>query len=224
MKHPLRPVRSFDPIAPAALAALLLLVGGCTTVSRTTSQSIALLFHKAPPPTAEQVAAVPYPQLWLQAPDMSGTLVLAYEDDGRQAWFAGHEAVLYLQPNGLVSGLSSPRLKVQAQLRSSDPFARPQADTRTERTFDWMPGYRYGVVVEGRLQRIGPETITLPTGRTLALVRYEERLSGPGLKATNQYWVDEDHGFVWKSRQTLAPGYTIEITQLKPYRPAAVTR
>lgn len=223
MKHPSRPVRPFGPIATAALAALLLLAGGCTTVSHTTAQSIALLFRKAPP-GADQVAAVPYPQLWLQAPDMSGTLVLAYDDDGRQAWFAGREAVLYLQPDGLISGLSSPRLKVQARLRSGEPFARPQASARTEREFDWMPGYRYGVLVEGRLQRVGPETITLPTGRELTLVRYEERLHGPGLKATNLYWVDEDQGFVWKSRQTLAPGYTVELTQLKPYRPAAGAR
>lgn len=224
MKHPLRPVRLPGPLVAALLTTAVLLAGGCTTTSRSTAQSIGLLFHKAPPPTAEQVAAVPYPQLWLQAPDMAGTLVLAYEDGGRQAWFAGHEAVLYLQPNGLVSGLSSPRRKIEVRLHSGDPFARPQASTRTERTFDWMPGYRYGVAVEGQLQRIGPETITLPTGRTLALVRYEERLHGPGLNATNLYWVDEDGGFVWKSRQTLAPGYTVEITQLKPYRPAAVAR
>lgn len=203
----------------------MLLASGCTTVSRSTSQALGLFFHKAEPPTAAQVAAVPYPQLWLQAPGVEGTLVLAHVDGQRQAWFAGDQAVIYLQANGLVSGVSSPQLKTEARILSGDPFASrpPTADIRIQREYDWMPGYRYGVAVIGRLHRVGPEPIVI-LGHTLPLVRYEEQLVAPGLKATNIYWVDEDQGFVWKSRQTLAPGYTVEITQLKPYRPNPVSR
>lgn len=207
--------------------AIVLMIGallstGCTTVSRTTSQAVALLLQKPHPPAAANVAALPYPQLWLEAPDMAGTLVLAHVDGERQVWFAGHEAVLYLRPDGLVSGMTSPRLKVETRILSGAPFARLPLDDDViiRREYDWMPGYRDSVIVTGRLHRAGMDQIDI-LGHVLSLARYEEQLDGPGLNATNTYWIDENRDFMWKSRQTLAPGYTVEITQLKPYRPAS---
>lgn len=203
-------------------AALVVAVSGCTSVSRATSDAVRLIFqHPDLTPTPEQVEAVPYPQLMLRSQSLTGVLVLGYVDQGRQAWIGGREAVYYLEANGLVSGAASPGRSSRIQVLGDDPFqhlATLQNSVAVLRRYDWMPGYRYGITVIGQLHRIGPETVTLPN-RTLQLTRYEETLSGPGLSGTNIYWADPTTGFIWKSRQYLAPDQVVEIEQLKPYLP-----
>lgn len=204
-------------------AALVFTVTGCTSVSRATADTIRLAFNRPDlTPTPEQVEATPYPQLLLRSPDVSGVLVLGYVDEGRQAWMAGQEAVFYLQSNGLLTGMSATARSSSVHVEGDDPFrhlATLQGTVKVQRRYDWMPGYRYGVVVAGELRRVGLETVTFPN-RTLQLVRYEEKLSGPGISGTNLYWADPQTGFIWKSRQHLAPDQVVEIEQLKPYLPA----
>ncbi|WP_177497730.1 MULTISPECIES: YjbF family lipoprotein [Gammaproteobacteria] len=206
----------------ASIAMAMLVVAGCTSVSRATTDAIRLAFKRQDiTPTAQQVDAVPYPQLLLHSSDISGVLILGYVDEGRQAWMAGREAVLYLQSNGLLSGMSDSRRNSNVRVEGEDPFrnlARLEGPAKVQRRYDWMPGYHYDVPVTGELRRIGTESVTLPN-RTLQLVRYEETLEGPGISGTNVYWADQN-GFIWKSRQYLAPGQTVEIEQLKPYLPA----
>lgn len=206
-----------------ALAPLVLAITGCTSVSRATSDAIRLAFHRPDvTPTAQQIDAIPYPQLLLRSRDISGVLVLGYVDEGRQAWMAGREAVFYLRDNGLVTGMSGPQRNSSIRVEGQDPFRRLtslEGTVKVQRRYDWMPGYHYGVAVTGELRRMRSETVTLPN-RTLELVRYEETLTGPGMSGTNVYWADPRTGFIWKSRQYLAPGQAIEIEQLKPYLPA----
>jgi hypothetical protein len=203
--------------------ALVSTVSGCTTVSRATADVIRLAFQRPQiAPSAEQIDAIPYAQLLLRSPEISGVLVLGYDDQGRQAWMAGHEAVYYLEKNGLISGMSALGRSSSIQIKGNNPFddlASVQNPVKLQRRYDWMPGYHYGVSVNGELRRTGTETITLPN-RTLNVVRYEESLKGPGISVTNIYWADPLTGFIWKSRQYLAPDYAVEIEQLKPYLPA----
>lgn len=197
-------------------------LAGCTTVSRSTADAVRLIFQRPDlTPTAEQVEAVPYPQLMLRSPGLTGVLVLGYVDQGRQAWIGGREAVYYLEANGLVSGAASPGRSSRIQVLGDNPFqhlATLQGSVEVQRRYDWMPGYHYGITVTSQLHRVGPENVTLPN-RTLQLTRYEETLSGPGLSGTNVYWADPATGFIWKSRQYLAPDQVVEIEQLKPYLP-----
>ncbi|MCD7100378.1 YjbF family lipoprotein [Stenotrophomonas sp. MMGLT7] len=215
------PARCMGLILAAGLA---LVATGCTTVSRSTSDAIRLLFQGRPDvtPTAEQVAALPYPQALIQAPDLSAVLVLGQIDDGRQVWYAGRNAVYYLQGNGLLAGSAGMGRTVAIRVEGEDPFLdlpSVQGPVAVQRRYDWMPGYRYGVPVTGSLRRTGAEDVTI-LGRTLHLARYEETLDGGGLSGSNTYWADPESGFIWKSRQYLAPGHAVEIVQLKPYRPA----
>ncbi|MFT4248547.1 MAG: YjbF family lipoprotein [Pseudomonas sp.] len=202
----------------------MLALGGCTTVSRSTSEAIGLLFKGRPliEPTPEQVAAVRYPQILLRAPDIDGVVVLGYIDEGRQAWFAGRNAVFYLREDGQIVGSAGLGRTVSIRIQGENPFphlASLQQAVTVQRRYDWMPGYRYDVPVTGNLRRVGSESIEI-LGHPLQLTRFEETLKGPGLSETNIYWADPATGFVWKSRQYLAPGYPVEIVQLKPYRPA----
>lgn len=204
------------------MIAIVLAGSGCTSVSRSTTEAIGLLFKGRPaPPTAAQVAAVRYPQILVHAPELNGVLVLGHIDEGRQIWYAGKDAVYYLRDDGLLLGSAGLGRISTLRLAATEPFPRltsVQHPVRVQRHYDWMPGYRYNVPVSGVLRRIGPESVDI-LGHARALVRYEEVLQGPGFTATNLYWADTDTGFIWKSRQYLAPDRPIDIVQLKPYRP-----
>jgi hypothetical protein len=84
---------------------------------------------------------------------------------------------------------------------------------------DWSPGYRYDVAVDATLTPAGHEQIDA-LGTTRAVLRVDEQLSAPALhyRATNRYWVDPRDGFIWKSEQHVAPGLTLQLLQLRPYR------
>ena len=200
--------------------ASILLATGCTSVSQTTVQSIGMLFHKPDhTPSAQQVADSPYPQLLLSDRHVNGLLVLGYLDQDRQVWVAGTHAVYYLNAEGLLTGAAGPGFSYQASIIGNNPFAhlaQVQGSVPVQRSYDWMPGYHYGIQVSGQLQRIGSEQVQLPH-QTLELVRFEETLQGPGFTATNLYWADPQTGFIWKSRQYLGPDQAVEIQQLKPY-------
>lgn len=200
---------------------VLVMMAGCTTASRATSNSFRLLFKQQVVATPEQVGANRFPQAQLKAPDLSAVMVLGYVDEGRQSWYAGSNAVFQLDSTGLVTGVSSPDRQLQARIIGASPFARLQAlsaSTTVQREYDWIPGYRMGVQATGTLTRGDMESISI-LGKERSLVRFDERIEG-GLRAHNIYWADPVTGFIWKSRQQLGPSYAVELVQLKPYRPA----
>ena len=203
---------------------MILLTSGCTTVSRSTADTFGLLFKRHEiEPNSEQVAALRYPQILLRTPDVNGIVVLAQIDsDRRQAWYAGHSAVLYLEGDGLLSGLASKGHSASIRIEGDNPFTHLGSikdKTAVQRRYDWITQYLYDVPVTGSLRRVRQESVDI-LGHTLQLIRFEETLKGPGFSETNLYWTDAATGFIWKSRQYLAPGYAVEIVQLKPYRPA----
>lgn len=212
--------RSMRPLVGGS--ALLLALAACTSASRSTSDSFRLLFNRQVEATPAQVAANRYPQIQLRAPDMSAVMVLGYVDDGQQSWYAGKEAVFQLDRDGLVTGTSGNGRQFSMRILGDSPFDHLAAVTtavQVQRQYDATPPYAVSVPVSGTLTRRGTDKVEI-LGRPMQLVRFEERLEGGGMSATNLYWADATTGFVWKSRQHLAPGYAVELTQLKPYRPA----
>ncbi|WP_312681221.1 YjbF family lipoprotein [Stenotrophomonas chelatiphaga] len=212
--------RSMRPLV--AGSALLLALAACTSASRSTSDSFRLLFKRDVRATPTQVAANRYPQIQLSAPDMSAVMVLGYVDDGQQAWYAGKEAVFHLDRDGLVTGTNGNGRQITTRIVGDSPFhdlAAIIAPVQVQRQYDATPAYAVSVPVTGTLVRHGTDKVDI-LGRQMQLVRFEERLEGGGISATNLYWADASTGFIWKSRQHLAPGYAVELTQLKPYRPA----
>lgn len=199
---------------------MLALLAGCTTASRATSDSFRLLLKRQVTATPEQVAANRFPQAQLKAPDLSAVMVLGYVDEGLQSWYAGSNAVFQLNDTGLVTGVSSPARQIQARIVGASPFARLQTLGTTatvQREYDWIPGYRMGVRATGTLTRGEIESISI-LGKERQLVRFDEHIEG-SFRAHNIYWADPSTGFIWKSRQQLSPSYTVELVQLKPYRP-----
>lgn len=215
---------AWDRLGRISLLALLLAAcTGCTTGSRATSDTFRLLLNRNIEATPEQVAANRFPQAQVRSKDISAVMVLGYVDAGKQAWFAGSHAVFYLDSRGLVTGTSGLGRTFETQILPPSPFdhlTTLTAEATVNRKFDWSTRYEMGVNVTGTLKRVRTERVEV-LGRQMDLIRFEESLLGDSIRATNLYWADPATGFIWKSKQYLAPGYAVELVQLKPYVPSA---
>lgn len=204
---------------------LLLGLHGCSDLSRSSISTIRLAMHGKPEinPSAAEVAAKPYYQMLATSPEGSAVLILGNLDGRRQAWYGNHGVVVFIehgrvvQTTGLIQNLDG------LQLPADDPFAGGLQKLTAPVTYlagmDWSPGYRYGVPVETTLTPAGHEQIRI-LDTTHDVLRVDEQLDAPAMhyRATNHYWVDPRDGFVWKSEQQVAPGLTLQLVQLRPYR------
>lgn len=206
-----------------ALLALSMVLAGCSGTSRDIVRDVTRSRADVKP-DHDAISASPYARIQIKGAGTSAVMVLGNDDAGRLSWYSDRQHIVFLR-DGLLVGSAGLRENVDAiGIEGDNPF-RNLADVGesavvVHRTYDWRDGYRYGVPVTGELKRSGMESIQI-LGTTRTLVRFDETLRGPGVDARNQYWADPDTGFIWKSRQLLAPGVSLEIVQLKPYRPKA---
>lgn len=201
------------------IAALMLLIAGCTSISRSSADAVRMIVKRDLQISAEQVAANRYAQIRVDGPDGAALLVLGNDDSGLTSWYAPGR-IVFLR-NGIIAETHGyPQDAMDIRLLGADPFARLGEVTTaaTLRRYDWMPGYRFGTEVQGQLRRGAIENVEI-LGSRHRLQRFDEVLTGPGVAATNVYWVEPDTGLIRRSRQFVAPGMELEITVLKPYRP-----
>lgn len=211
---------------PRALTLLpLLLLGGCSNLSRSSYDSLKLALHGRPAvhPTAATVAAKSYFQMQATGPDGSAVLILGNLDGARQAWYGTHGVIVFIE-HGRVVQTGGLRTNLEGvRLPTDDPFARGlnklSAPLQYRMSADWSPGYRYGVPIEATLKPAGRERIDI-LGQSHEVLRVDEQVASPSLdyRATNHYWVDPRDGFIWKSEQHVAPGMDLILVQLRPYR------
>jgi hypothetical protein len=229
---PLRPARGHRSFARrcgerlAVVAASGLLLAGCTSVSRSTVDTLQLVWQGTPKlsPTIEQVQAKPYFQLRAITAHGDAILILGNVVGARQYWYGTSGVALVLehgrvvQTIGLAQNLDGSRID-----RANDPFVHGLqtlgAATSYDRIDDWSPGYRYGIPVHATLKPAGETSIDiLGTAHRVLLVTEEVSAKVAGLRVSNRYWVDPSDGFVWMSEQEVMPGMTIKLVQLRPYR------
>jgi hypothetical protein len=216
----------FAPRFPSLGGLILALatLAGCSSVSRGSLETIRLAARRdTVAPTADSVAATPYFQLQVNAPDGEAILILAKVERGRLGWFGvGHDGVftrdgVVVKTVGLAQNLDDAAFPATNPFRSG--LQRLNGPVDYPRRMDWSPGYRYGVVMQAHLVPMALESVDI-LGTVRQLRRIDEHLSAkaPGLHFTNRYWVDPADGFIWKSRQYVAPGLRLELIQLRPYR------
>lgn len=204
-----------------AIPALTLLLAGCGAVAQASLKSMGIVMRGKPDVVvdADAVAAGRYPQIKVNGPEGGAILVLGNIDGGRQAWYSSDRNIVFLQ-QGLVVATHGGRTELRGMsILGNNPFADLRSaapGTAVLRRYDMMPGYRYGVPVTGTLQPLGHERLDI-LGKSRNLLHVEESLQGKDWSATNHYWVDPSNGFIWKSVQAIAPGASLEITQLKPF-------
>ncbi|HEY4292277.1 YjbF family lipoprotein [Luteibacter sp.] len=218
----MRPPRR--PLLLGSLGLVLAALSACSSVSRGSLESVRLAMRRETVhPTAESVAATPYFQLQVNGPDGEAILILSRVGNGELGWYGtGHDAVvtrdgLVIKTIGLPQNLDGSTFPAVNPFH--DGLQRLTAPLDYTRRADWSPGYRYGVELKARLEPRAIEDVDI-LGTVHRLRRIDEHLSVPslGVSMTNRYWVDPADGFIWKSRQYIAPGLPLELIQLQPYR------
>jgi hypothetical protein len=209
---------------PGSLALAMSLLAGCSSVSRGSLESIRLAVRgEKVQPTAESVAATPYFQLQVNAPGGEAILILASVEQGRQGWYGSGHDIVFTRDGLVVKTVGLAQNLDDSSFPSGNPFQaglqRLQAPVDYTRRMDFSPGYRYGVIVQAHLEPKSIEDVEI-LGTVHRLRRIDEELSAPGvgMHVTNHYWVDPADGFIWKSKQYVAPGFPLELIQLQPYR------
>jgi len=199
---------------------------GCTDVSRSSLESVRLAWRGQPKlsPTAEQVMAKPFFQMRATTNQGDAILNLGNVDGQRQLWYGKDGVIVVLehgrvtQTVGLIQNLDGSRVR-----SPEDPFAiglhKLDAPTSYDREDDWSPGYRYGIPMHSQLSPSGNTDIDI-LGTSHHVLLVTEDVSAPAVdyRITNRYWVDPQDGFIWKSEQQVAPGLTLKLVQLRPYR------
>ena len=198
------------------------LLGACSSAWRGTADTLkaALSNPELPDISREAVLERPYFQILTQTHDNQALLILTRVNGSYQYWQSSAGETLILA-NGLI--MRTTRLTSnldQTHFIGADPFAEGlqhiDHDISTTREID-LDQYRYGIKIHSTFHFHDNEKLTI-IGETHEVKRIDEIISAPaiGLSATNHYWVD-DQGAIWKSTQTLWPGFTVTITQLRPY-------
>lgn len=210
----------------ALMAAASLLLAGCTSVSRSTVDTMRLAWQGTPKlsPTAEQVHAKPYFQMRAITAHGDAILILGNIVGARQYWYGTGGAALVLEDGRIVQTIGLAENLDGSRINSAnDPFAHGLhalgATTSYDRVDDWSPGYRYGVPIHATLKPADETSIDiLGTAHRVRLVTEEVAAKAAGYRVRNRYWVDPADGFVWMSEQEVMPGVTIKLVQLRPYR------
>lgn len=175
-------------------------------------------------PTAASVAATPYFQLQVNAPAGEAILILASVKQGQLGWYGSGHDIVFTRDGLVVKTVGLTQNLDDSAFPSGNPFQaglqRLSGPVHYTRRMDFSPGYRYGVLMQGQLEPRSLEDIEI-LGTVHRLRRIDEELSAPGMHMSNTYWVDPADGFIWKSRQYVAPGFGIELIQLQPYRDTA---
>jgi hypothetical protein len=199
------------------------LLAGCSSVSRGSLESIRLAVQGVTvSPTAASVAATPYFQLQANGPGGQAILILASAADGQLGWYGSAGDILTTRDGLLVKTVGLPQNLDGSAFPGVNPFQAGLQHVRGPldytRRMDWSPGYRYGVILQAHLDPGALEDITI-LGKVHHVRRLDETLTvpGQGIRMTNRYWIDPADGFLWQSRQYVAPGYPLELIQLQPY-------
>lgn len=204
------------------LALATALLAGCSTVSLGSVESVRLAFTgDKVDATPESVAASPYFQLQVNAPAGEAILILAKTEQGELGWYGDTHDIVFTRDGLVDRTVGLPQNLDASAFPGDNPFhsglQNLTGPVNYTRRMDWSPDYRYGVILQGQLEPRGIEDVEI-LGKVRRLRRVDESLTARGVHLSNRYWVDPSDGFIWKSRQYVAPDYPLELIQLRPYR------
>jgi hypothetical protein len=201
-----------------ALLGAILLLSGCGSNSEWHDYfKMVQAGFKGQQITLDQAAAVPYASLGYRL-NGSGQamLVLATDTNGDQLWTAASHVVLLTRGGRIVRtvGLPHDRTAMTGQGTSSlPPLANAlKAAYRGNRLVDMPDIGAYAISVNCLTAQHGRQMIKI-LGTAMATVRVDEtcQSANPRWSFTDNYWLDPDNGFVWRSVQNLHPsGLKIE--------------
>jgi hypothetical protein len=158
----------------------------------------------------DQAAAIPYASLGVRigtGPEQ--LLVLAEDANGSQLWLSGSKIAITTRGGRIVatSGLGA-----DLSGGTSDALTSARGISRWKRgtVINWVADFadlgRYSVPIQCKDEPIGTETISI-LGKDIVTLHVVETCTAEllGWTFSNDYWVDENSGSVWRSIQHIHP-------------------
>lgn len=204
-------------------ATALIVSTGCSPLSKATFETLsdALYPQQAQLLSQEKLKALPFAVLKLETTQF-GTAYFALGRivDDRRFWASSSGQVL-VESHGLVRRSTGfPSTLEGTQFIGEDPFVtglhKLQGGETFQRRVDWLPGYRFGVILNCRFSK--PLEIMMTVQEKLRSVRFiEEELNSNRGKFTaiNRYWYLPDNGMVLRAEQQLTPEERVIITYVQ---------
>lgn len=209
------------------LAALLL--GGCTSGGNSDYQAYLQVVRQSLHQsfgsggvTRAAAAAVPFASMGIRLGDApESLLVLASDTNGDQLWTSKSNIVLLTRNGrihhtvGLHQNLSALSATVGSNLNPALALKNPAMNSLSA---DFADIGVYAAAITCRMAAQRQETIVI-LGKAISTIRVDEACRSPSLRwnFTNQYWVDPESGFVWRTQQHVHPRGDILRTEI--FRP-----
>jgi hypothetical protein len=207
-----------------------LLLAGCTTSGNTDYQQFYQIARQSIKSafgtlrvTREQAAAIPYASMgYMVNGGNEAILVLATDSGGELLWTSAAHIVVVTRDGRIVRtvGLGHDLAGSTSRDRTAPlaPAAALKGPVTSVRLEDFPELGLYGVALTCRAGAKGRETIQV-LGQDIATTRVDEACESrtPGWSFVDSYWVDNDSGMVWRSRQHIHPkGGEIETEIFRP--------
>ena len=160
--------------------------------------------------TLQQAAAVPYASMGVRidgGPEQM--VVLAGGQTGPLLWTSAARIALETQNGRIIRTSGLPSNLGTTTFSTPDPLATIEASpspAEYRRTVDLPDQNIYSVALDCTMQAAGRETIKI-LGQDIPTLRVEEHCRSGRLDwdFTNEFWLGESSGFVWRSRQYIHP-------------------
>ena len=173
--------------------------------------------------TREQAASIPYASLGYSLDGGNqGLLVLATDSGGDLLWTSAAHVVIVTRDGRIVRtvGLGQDLSNVTARDQSGLPpvAAAVRAPFSTIRLEDFPDLGLYGERLSCQARLGGRQSIKI-LGQSIATLRVDETCNSrnPDWSFTDNFWIDKDSGFVWRSRQNVHPkGPLVETEIFRP--------
>lgn len=178
----------------------------------------------APEPGRAELDRIPFATIALAFGGGPRTFLVPVADNGGYLTYldAGNRGLAMF--GGAVSGTKALGRDIAAvRHQPDDPVAYPTAlanwPRQVYRDYQFAPrdGAEYSITLSCAFERLASETVEI-VEIDFDVVRISEVCTNARRQVTNTYWVEEESGFIWKSRQWLGPYIdqaTIEI--IRPY-------
>ncbi|MCK5041492.1 MAG: YjbF family lipoprotein [Sphingomonadales bacterium] len=173
--------------------------------------------------TREEVENIPYASITAQLENTPPALmILGYVDGGRLQWISSNNVSMSTKAGRIVHTVGFEKDISYLEVVGDDFLGSQFNDYKTPRSYQIVMETKTPNISSERLncevKYKGEESIVILDYSYETLLLEEKCTSSAGWKVENLYWLDEDTGFVWRSRQGLVNGkYTMEINILKPF-------
>lgn len=175
--------------------------------------------------TLEQAAAIPYASIGFRVGSGGESIFVLASSNGRDQLWTSSERIAVTTRGGRIVSTAGLQWNLSGcQLLQSDPIAdgttRAAPLEPVSRLVDFKDAQRFSMRITGRFEELGSESIEILGTKIDTIVLTESCVCKDlDWEFQNQFWLDRETNFVWRSRQVIHPN--LPAITLSVFRPVS---